>query len=1401
MGSSALGSRVELVLALCATALVAGPFLFGHGVDLGDDALYSHVSTWEWLRFAWLNEQSPWWVPGKLGGASLYSGVVAMGPFYPAAWSLALLPAGWALPLVMAGHLLALLLAVRWLAILFGASLSSATLAGLGVCLGTVGSIAFVDLHADTIAAYLWFTVLLAAGEQLQAADRRPARLRWLVVAAAALALLLLGSHLRWAAACCVAWGLWVLLRGLDLRWALPIAALGLAAGAPGYLPYLGQLQELPELGNRLAMLAHPPHESFSLWNLPGWWVAKTSWFSRDFSVGRVLGLCSLLALRGLDGRGRRLAALSAVLVVAALSAELGGLRYLFAPLLVITHPVNLFYAALACIGGAVLGALGLDRLLAAAAPAAYVRESLRGWPRLLALFLGLLLLVKLLPWVEPWHIAAQWWGHLLSLAQTLVVLLLLAQLLRGGLSQARRRALVFVLVLADLLLLSLRFHRALPSPPIELRDRTAGVDLEVLQGGYLDLTDLAQFQGFQYGQEQLSDPVSGELEDEGAGLAMDLAERRWPVHLGHSTGIRGLAGRARLAAERATFLLEPFARELVSDSWDQTPLEESSPEKLELLFAEGALGRRLMRLYGIPVAVGMEGLVARVDGLAPYCYSPASLRVVGRQEELRELLFAADFRAAGPALIEAPLASRERAVAQLRCDGSGVLQAEAAQHSVVVLRERHHPGWRVADSSGHLLPTFPVNGVHLGFELPPGKHRLSLGFVPPGLEASLRLAAAGWMLLLLVAVAARWAGPARLAALSLPGLSGRPWSIGSARQLAALLLAAPLVLLYLHLGGWLELPGLAVMLHRWVGLLLTAGWAVDAAMRAPPVALLTLSAAAVLLRFALPAPRGPAVMLLAVCLACVEALVLGLVCALALLLNGPALALLLMASLAMKWSQASAVQQQSSLLLEGRLVHGLALVSLILVANLLATHSSGTVLDILQAWDSCPPGSRLPLLALGLSLALLLLQALGARRWPQLHLAPGSVALGVLAAALLALPTALHSGALIALVVFALAATALLLSAALLASLPVLPQLLASPIRWPASLARFTALALAVIAIQLFAVQPSCPDREVPGVTAIGKECGAFSVASLGADAVALVQREQGRIRVYERGPEGRLAEAPLHDVQVRRGGAEEIIAVPAAQSFLASHIAGPLEERSTSLIQLPLTEAAVPTVLATVPCWVSSLLWQEQRGRLLAGCEGSPRLYAYQLASGRLELLADYTAQGSFGDLEDLTAVAWAEPLGPALYSVSLAQGFRLRQLQADSGALERWLDVGGFSYEVRGDPLTEELYISRFYESSIQVVDARQLRPLRRIRSGFGVRSLAILPQQRILASTSMFHNDLELRSLDNGQLLRRLRLGGKNKRIVADEQRGTLLLSTRCGSFEVDVVRVLEQGEES
>ena len=86
LATIAASPRVQLGFASLLVTIVAGPLLVGRGVDVPDDFLYAVVSTWESVRWAVHHGENPFFMPGRMGGAALFTESNEMGPIYPSMW-------------------------------------------------------------------------------------------------------------------------------------------------------------------------------------------------------------------------------------------------------------------------------------------------------------------------------------------------------------------------------------------------------------------------------------------------------------------------------------------------------------------------------------------------------------------------------------------------------------------------------------------------------------------------------------------------------------------------------------------------------------------------------------------------------------------------------------------------------------------------------------------------------------------------------------------------------------------------------------------------------------------------------------------------------------------------------------------------------------------------------------------------------------------------------------------------------------------------------------------------------------------------------------------------------------------------------------------------------------------
>jgi len=546
--------------------------------------------------------------------------------------------------------------------------------------------------------------------------------------------------------------------------WSFGALAVGLAAGLPGYLPQLLEWRESAISTGRLGILQAPPHDWIDLWNIAGLLAPKPLHLMRDHSIGLVLGVALLLLGWRLRGPAGRLAAFALLLYLTPASTGIPGIRYLFAPLLVLTHPINIFYAALATLPAAVAGAVCLDKLLASHGGGRRVVSdgpqssgSLPGLGRyLLAGVVGVMVLRAALP-DHSFASDFEWSLYLLALGQAVVVSLVMLFLFKkGGPALAHG---LFILALVDFASMGLRFQLALPSTPLPWTERTE-VEDGPLRGGYIHLTELADLEPFQYdshaeGADEIADEIreqSARVQTSVTFLQDDLLERRWPVHLGLARGLRSGSGVAKMPPRRAVAMLSPLAGALVSDPVSRARLEDVSPELIADLFSSPAsIGQRTLRLFGLNSAVGPGDMRFEAEQVTPRCYLPTSTRVVADEGERIRLLLESPMAPHQSALLESPGVELPPppSSAQVSCPSADTMTIRSSEPVLAVLRERHHPGWQVETATGDRLTTFPVNQVHLGV-IAPGDGPLHLSFTPPGLKIALASSGGAWLLLML---------------------------------------------------------------------------------------------------------------------------------------------------------------------------------------------------------------------------------------------------------------------------------------------------------------------------------------------------------------------------------------------------------------------------------------------------------------------------------------------------------------------------------------------------------------------------------------------------------------------------------------------------------------------------
>ncbi len=757
--------RAHALLGLATLSVVAGPLALGRGVDVPDDFLYSVVSTWEWVRYAVLHGENPFFLPGRMGGVALHTEATQMGPVYPAMWLALLMPVRLALPLAFALHAAGALIATRWLARSWGASKAAATAAALVFATGPFGLALFIEAPADAIPMILWFPVVLACHRRAELADGR-GRLRWALLGGLALAALLTGTHIRHAGGVCGALGVWFLLRWRAMPWSIVLTVTGLVVGANGWVPALLELRQSQAANAEIAGLAVPPLQALR-WSFAASWVAPKPFVTaREFGLGAILGPAFAFGVAAIDrarggGEAERIGAHRALVAYVALlllcAAGLPGVRVLLTPLTLLAHPVLILYHALAMAPAAVVAAIGLDRLAAMDRPA--LGRSLRGAPGLLlgAMVAAVVLRLTPLGW-STFGSAGEWTQWVIGLGQAAAVVAAAIWVLLRRPPAERMGALLLLLTL-DLVLLGVHTHRAVPSRPLELAAR---YDVDPAPAaGYLHTGELAVLleDGLESAQTLANvlteegvryDDVAqgGEVEDilaEAPEVQARLLDRRWPVHAGSGMGWRSLSGRTKLAPPREVAMLLPLARALDGlppfDGGDTDDIDPwNAPAvtaRAEALFGRpDGLGARTAALHGIPLTIDESGRSWATADPMPRCYSPTAVEVEPSEGRRVRRLLEDGVGPDRPALVEAPLPT-PIGRARVTCAGWGLdVAVEADGPALVVLTERLHPGWHVSDGERD-LPTLAVNQVHTGVLVPAGAHRLRWRFRPLGLAVA----------------------------------------------------------------------------------------------------------------------------------------------------------------------------------------------------------------------------------------------------------------------------------------------------------------------------------------------------------------------------------------------------------------------------------------------------------------------------------------------------------------------------------------------------------------------------------------------------------------------------------------------------------------------------------------
>lgn len=268
--------------------------------------------------------------------------------------------------------------------------------------------------------------------------------------------------------------------------------------------------------------------------------------------------------------------------------------------------------------------------------------------------------------------------------------------------------------------------------------------------------------------------------------------------------------------------------------------------------------------------------------------------------------------------------------------------------------------------------------------------------------------------------------------------------------------------------------------------------------------------------------------------------------------------------------------------------------------------------------------------------------------------------------------------------------------------------------------------------------------------------------------------------------------------------GQPEELIWVPGTREFLGTMVTphhyrnpdfesggacdDPLEF-GTLLFRVGEDAARLEQVF-TVPqsCWIGAMAWEPESQRVLLGWEYQAGFSVLDPATMNSERVAWPTSSG----MGDVAAVEVSDIDGRTrVFSVSLWGRSGLTELHPTTLEPLRSVALGGVNYDLAIDAVRGRIYVSSYYASRVQVVDAASFTVVGSIPTGLGTRGLRVDVERDLLLISSVYDGELRVWDLATDTLAGRHLVGGHVKDIALDSARGLAYLWSQCGLLRMDL----------
>jgi WD40 repeat protein len=321
--------------------------------------------------------------------------------------------------------------------------------------------------------------------------------------------------------------------------------------------------------------------------------------------------------------------------------------------------------------------------------------------------------------------------------------------------------------------------------------------------------------------------------------------------------------------------------------------------------------------------------------------------------------------------------------------------------------------------------------------------------------------------------------------------------------------------------------------------------------------------------------------------------------------------------------------------------------------------------------------------------------------------------------------------------------------------------------------------LALSVVAVHYGAYVTHCPTPDDRERILLSDEGGVFDLApSTDGRFLAVSHREARFVELIDLrdGSRRQVGTAQPSDTLFDRTEPETLLALPDG-SFLLLAASSDTEQGNLLTHLDPVSGRLSPPLAAR---GISDVVG-DGKGGVWISSEFDGRLARLDPTSGDapVQLQLPGGAETNKVIVDASSGRAWSVGLwtDPMLRAIDLANG---RQINA--------VHLGTHQWDLALSSSLRRLFVPRFVEGRLHIIDADSLEPLGSLKADFGLRSVEVSPDGSLVLTGNIYTGSVVARSAESGEVRYSRRIGGyiKGLRIGAD---GRTFAGSVCGVWEL------------